>query len=126
LASGDIATVDELGIFTIVDRKKNMVISGGENIYCAEVERVCATMPGVRECIAYGVPDARLGERMVVSVVGEESDALNGDTVKAHCKQHLAIYKVPREVRFQSEPLPRNATAKVDRGKFLKSMRGEG
>ncbi len=126
LASGDIATVNELGIYTIVDRKKNMVISGGENIYCAEVERVCASFPGVRECIAYGMPDARLGERMVVMVVGNESEALNAEAIKAHCKAHLAIYKVPREVHFSSEALPRNATGKVDRGKFLKSVRGDG
>jgi long-chain acyl-CoA synthetase len=126
LASGDIATVNAEGIFTIVDRKKNMVISGGENIYCAEVERVCAGAPGVRECIAYGLPDPRLGERMVVTVVGEASADLTEETVKAHCKAHLAIYKVPREVHFRSDPLPRNATGKVDRGKFLKAMRGEG
>ena len=126
LASGDIATVNEQGIFTIVDRKKNMVNSGGENIYCAEVERVCANFPGVRECIAYGMPDPRLGERMVVMIVGEESEALNDEAIKAHCKLHLAIYKVPREVHFRSEALPRNATGKVDRGKFLKSVRREG
>ena len=71
LASGDVATVDEAGIFTIVDRKKNMVISGGENIYCAEVERVCGAMPGVRECIAYGLPDQRLGERLAVTLVAD-------------------------------------------------------
>ena len=100
-----------------------MIISGGENIYCAEVERVCATFPGVRECIAYGMPDARLGERMVVMVVGEEGETLNEEAIKAHCKLHLAIYKVPREVHFRSEALPRNATGKVDRGKFLKSVR---
>ena len=126
LASGDIATMNAAGIFTIVDRKKNMVISGGENIYCAEIERVCAGLPGVRECIAYGLPDPRLGERLAVSVVGEEGGALDAEAIKAHCKLHLAIYKVPREVRFQSEPLPRNATGKVDRGKFLKAVRGEG
>jgi acyl-CoA synthetase (AMP-forming)/AMP-acid ligase II len=124
LASGDVATVDAQGIYTIVDRKKNMVISGGENIYCAEVERVCAGVPGVRECIAYGVPDPRLGERMAVTLVSETG--IDPDVVKAHCKQHLAIYKVPREVHFRTEPLPRNATGKVDRGSFLKGVRGEG
>ena len=58
-------------------------------------------------------------------VVGEERSALCEEAVKAHCKQHLAIYKVPREGHFQSVPLPRNATGKVDRGKFLKSARGK-
>jgi acyl-CoA synthetase (AMP-forming)/AMP-acid ligase II len=123
LASGDIATVDGNGIYTIVDRKKNMVISGGENIYCAEVERVLAAMPGVREAIAYGRPDPRLGEVLVATlVVAAESD-LTEDAVKAHCRAHLAIYKVPRGVAFRTEPLPRTATGKVDRGNFLKKKR---
>ncbi len=123
LASGDIATVDENGIYTIVDRKKNMVISGGENIYCAEVERVLAAMPGVREAIAHGRPDARLGEVLVATLVIAPDAALTEDAVKAHCRAHLAIYKVPRGVAFRTEPLPRTATGKVDRGNFLKELR---
>lgn len=123
LASGDIAMMNELGIFTIVDRKKNMVISGGENIYCAEVERVVASMPGVRESIAYGLSDARLGERLVVTVIQDTGADLDAEAVKAHCRQRLAIYKVPREVVLTCEVLPRTASGKVDRGKFLKSLR---
>ena len=96
-----------------------MVISGGENIYCAEVERVLAAMPGVREAIAYGVPDARLGEILAATIVGEGDE----DAVKAHCRRHLALYKVPRQVTFRSEALPRTASGKVDRGKFLKAFR---
>jgi long-chain acyl-CoA synthetase len=124
LASGDIATVNELGIFTIVDRKKNMVISGGENIYCAEVERVVMSHPDVRDVIAWGRPDERLGERLAVTVVPEPGAEPAGDEIKDHCKQHLAIYKVPREVHFRNEPLPRTASGKVDRGKFLASRPG--
>jgi acyl-CoA synthetase (AMP-forming)/AMP-acid ligase II len=123
LASGDIATVDANGIFTIVDRKKNMVISGGENIYCAEVERVVGAMPGVREAIAYGLPDARLGERLAVTVVAEPGASPDADAVKAYARGRLAIYKVPREVAFRAEALPRTASGKVDRGKFLKALR---
>lgn len=126
LASGDIATVNEAGIYTIVDRKKNMVISGGENIYCAEVERVLAACPGVREAIAYGLPDARLGERLAATLVVGPDAGLDADAVKAHCREHLAIYKVPREVAFITETLPRTASGKVDRGTFLKRLRGEG
>jgi acyl-CoA synthetase (AMP-forming)/AMP-acid ligase II len=125
LASGDIATVDEQGIFTIVDRKKNMVISGGENIYCAEVERVLAAMPGVREAIAHGKPDGRLGEILVATLVTEPGTQLTEDAVKAHCRAHLAIYKVPRAVAFRTDPLPRTASGKVDRGKFLKEIRDQ-
>ncbi|MBW8754686.1 MAG: acyl--CoA ligase, partial [Sphingomonadales bacterium] len=123
LASGDIATVDENGIYTIVDRKKNMVISGGENIYCAEVERVVGDHPAVREVIAYGLPDARLGERLAVTAVLEPDAKVTEDEIKAHGKQRLALYKVPREVFLTRDALPRTASGKVDRGTFLKALR---
>ena len=122
LASGDVALVDAQGIFTIVDRKKNMVISGGENIYCAEVERVLADHPAVRDCIAYGLPDERLGERLLVWVVVTAGAGVGEDDIKAHCRAHLALYKVPRGVTLTTEPLPRTASGKVDRGKFLKQI----
>jgi long-chain acyl-CoA synthetase len=123
LASGDIATIDDAGIVTIVDRKKNMVISGGENIYCAEVERVLADHPAVRDCIAYGLLDERLGERLAAHVVVAEGTAVSEDDIKAHCRDHLAIYKVPRVVVIEHDPLPRTASGKVDRGKFLKQAK---
>jgi acyl-CoA synthetase (AMP-forming)/AMP-acid ligase II len=123
LASGDIATMDASGIFTIVDRKKNMVISGGENIYCAEVERVVGDHPAVREVLAYGLPDARLGERLAVTAVLEPGAEADGEEIKAFCKQRLAIYKVPREVMMTRDFLPRTASGKIDRGKFLKTVR---
>lgn len=123
LASGDIATVDDKGIFSIVDRKKNMVISGGENIYCAEVERVVGDHPAVREVIAYGRPDPRLGERLAVTAVVEPDAEASADEIKAFCKQRLAIYKVPRDVVLTRDALPRTASGKVDRGTFLKSLR---
>lgn len=123
LASGDIATVNEQGIFSIVDRKKNMVISAGENIYCAEIERVLGGMPGIRESIAFGLPDARLGERLAVTVVTDGTAPVSPDDVKAYCRLHLAIYKVPRDVFVRSEPLERTASGKVDRGKFLAAAR---
>ena len=124
LASGDIATVNAAGIYTIVDRKKNMVISGGENIYCAEVERVLAGFPGVREAIAYGLPDARMGERLAATLVVAPDAEQDADAIKAHCREHLAIYKVPREVAFITQALPRTASGKVDRGTFLKDIKG--
>ena len=123
LATGDIATVDANGIFTIVDRKKNMVISGGENIYCAEVERVLADHPAVRDSIAYGEPDERLGERLLAWVVVAPDALIGEDELKAHCRAHLAIYKVPRGVTIATEALPRTASGKVDRGTFLRQIR---
>jgi len=122
LATGDIATVDANGIFTIVDRKKNMVISGGENIYCAEVERVLADHPAVRDCIAYGEPDERLGERLLAWVVVAPDALIGEDELKAHCRAHLAIYKVPRGVTIANDALPRTASGKVDRGTFLRQI----
>ncbi len=124
LASGDVATMDAGGIVTIVDRKKNMVISGGENIYCAEVERVLADHPAVRDCIAYGLPDERLGERLAAHVVVAEGATVSEDDIKAHCRDHLAIYKVPRVVVLSHTPLPRTASGKVDRGTFLRQLHG--
>ncbi len=123
LASGDIATVNEAGIYTIVDRKKNMVISGGENIYCAEVERVLAQIPGVHEAIAHGRPDSRLGEILIATLVTAPETPVDEEAAKAFCRERLAIYKVPRAITFRTEPLPRTATGKVDRGSFLKSFR---
>jgi long-chain acyl-CoA synthetase len=125
LATGDIATVDENGIYTIVDRKKNMVISGGENIYCAEVERVVASHPAVREVIAYGLPDSRLGEIVAVDCVVDQGAEVDAEAIKAHAKAHLAIYKVPRVVNFRHEALPRTASGKVDRGTILRDARGD-
>jgi len=122
LATGDIATIGPDGLVTIVDRKKNMVISGGENIYCAEVERVLADHPDVLECLAYGRPDERLGERLVAQVVAAAGSSLTGAEVQAHCKARLAIYKVPREVAVTNTPLPRTASGKVDKGRFLKNL----
>jgi acyl-CoA synthetase (AMP-forming)/AMP-acid ligase II len=125
LATGDIATVDEDGIYIIVDRKKSMVISGGENIYCAEVERVVASHPAVREAIAYGLPDSRLGEIVAVDCVVAPGADVDADAIKAHAKAHLAIYKVPRVVNFRHEALPRTGSGKVDRGVILRELRGD-
>jgi acyl-CoA synthetase (AMP-forming)/AMP-acid ligase II len=118
-ATGDIGMVDERGLFTILDRKKNMVISGGENIYCAEVERVLFDHAAVREAIAFGLPDPRLGERLAITVVVEPEAGIGKDEILAYCRERLAIYKVPRVVELTSDPLPKTATGKIDRPAFL-------
>lgn len=115
LATGDVGYVDATGLFHIVDRKKNMIISGGENIYCAEIERVLATHPAVLECLSWGEPDARLGERLVAQVYCDPDMQVDAEAIQAHCRAHLAIYKVPREVRFADAPLPRTASGKIER-----------
>jgi acyl-CoA synthetase (AMP-forming)/AMP-acid ligase II len=115
LRTGDIGYVDDEDYVFIVDRKKDMVISGGENIYCAEVERVIGTMTGVGECAAFGIPDERLGELLVAVVVG---DGVTADAIIAETGEQLARYKAPGHVAFSSEPLPRNAVGKVDKNKL--------
>lgn len=123
LHTGDIGRFDADGILALVDRKKNMVICGGENIYCAEVERVLCDLPGAIEAIAYGEPDPRLGERLVSLVVLRPGAPGDEEAAKAHAKAHLAIYKVPRTIGFTHTPLPRTATGKVARAQFLDSVR---
>ncbi len=119
--SGDVGRFDETGLLHIVDRKKNMVISGGENIYCAEVERVLAEHPAVAEAIAFGEPDQRLGERLVAVAVLRAGAEAGEEELMAHCTARLARYKVPRAIGFMRDALPRNATGKVAKGDFLAS-----
>ncbi len=110
--TGDIGTVDDEGYVFIVDRKKDMVISGGENIYCAEVERALGEIDGVGECAAFGVPDERLGEMLVAIVKG---DNLSADHLTAQLGEKLARYKLPGRFGFAKQPLPRNDVGKVDK-----------
>jgi long-chain acyl-CoA synthetase len=113
LKTGDVGYVDAEGYVFIVDRVKDMVISGGENIYCAEVERVMGEMPGVGECAAFGIPDERLGELLVAVVKG---DGLSEAAVIDWVGERLARYKAPGRVVIVSEPLPRNDVGKVNKG----------
>jgi acyl-CoA synthetase (AMP-forming)/AMP-acid ligase II len=112
LRTGDVGLVDEEGYIFIVDRTKDMVISGGENIYCAEVERVLGELPGVRECAAFGIPDERLGELLVAVVVGAD---LAEDALIREVGDRLARYKAPARIAFAPEPLPRNAVGKIEK-----------
>jgi long-chain acyl-CoA synthetase len=112
LRTGDVGYIDEEGYIFIVDRVKDMVISGGENIYCAEVERVLGELPGIGECAAFGIPDERLGE-LLVAVVRAEN--LGEQQVKDWVGERLARYKAPGHVAFLSDPLPRNHVGKVDK-----------
>ena len=112
LRTGDVGYLDDEGYIFIVDRKKDMVISGGENIYCAEVERVIGELPQVAECAAFGIPDERLGELLVAVAVGEGLDeAAIVETVATQ----LARYKAPGRVAILDQPLPRNAVGKIDK-----------
>ena len=115
LHTGDVARIDEDGFIFIVDRKKDMVLRGGENIYCAEVESSIYRHNGVAECCVFGVPDDRLGEEVGVAVVAKPGEALSAEALREHCAAIMAKHKVPRYIWLLDEPLPRNAS-----GKFLK------
>jgi long-chain acyl-CoA synthetase len=114
LYSGDIGYLDEDGFLFVVDRKKEMIITGGYNVYPREIEEIAHGVDGIFEVAAIGVPDERLGERIVAFVVPLPGAGMSGQNFLDHCAAKLARYKVPREVRFV-EGLPRNATGKVDR-----------
>ena len=111
--TGDLGVCDEDGYISIVGRKKELIIRGGQNIYPREVEDVIARMAGVREVSVIGVPDSYMGERVKAIVVCTVGNTVTEETVKEFCSDHLAPYKVPRLVEFRDEPLPRNSTGKV-------------
>jgi fatty-acyl-CoA synthase len=120
LVTGDVAARDEEGYYRIVGRTKDMVISGGENVYPAEIENVLHEHPAVKEAAVVGVPDARWGEACLAFVVlaGEASD----EELLEHCRARLARYKVPKAVRFV-DSLPRNALDKVVKSELVEPAR---
>ena len=115
LRTGDVARIDEDGFVFIVDRAKDMVLRGGENVYCAEVETALFEHDAVAECAVFGVEDDRLGEEVGAAVVVTPGHEISGDALREHCAASLAKYKIPRYIWLLHESLPRNAS-----GKFLK------
>jgi long-chain acyl-CoA synthetase len=109
---GDMATADEEGFYHIVDRKKDMVISGGVNIYPREIENVIATVDGVREVAVVGLPDPEWGERLHAFIVPTAARPPSSDAIIAACRAHLAGHKIPRGISVVDE-LPRNAGGKI-------------
>lgn len=112
LHTGDAAWIDADGFYFIVDRWKDMYISGGENVYPAEVENVLHQLPAIAEAAVIGVPDERWGEVGRAIVVRKPDHDLTEDEIMAHCGRHLARFKLPRSFVF-IDALPRNATGKV-------------
>ena len=111
LRTGDIATMDEQGYFRIVDRKKDMILVSGFNVYPNEVEDVATGMPGVLECAAVGVPDPHSGEAVKLVVV-KEDQSITEQQVRDHCAQHLTGYKRPKVIEFRAE-LPKTMVGKI-------------
>ncbi len=117
LHSGDVAVRDEDGYYTIVDRWKDMFISGGENVYPAEVENVIYQLPQVAEAAVIGVPDETWGEVGRALVVLKPGQSVSAEAIMAHCRQHVGRYKVPKSVIFL-DVLPRNPAGKVVKGEL--------
>ena len=122
LYTGDIGYVDEDGFLFITDRKKDMIIRGGENIYCVEIENRLVEHPAIADAAVIGVPHPALGEEVKAVVQVEAGESLTEDEVKAWVAETLANFKVPAYVELTNDKLPRNAS-----GKLLKNvLRGEG
>ena len=123
LHSGDIALLDEDGFCTIVDRKKDMVNRGGENVYSVEVENVLAGCPGVFEVAVVGVPDAMMGEKVGAVVVPSPGADFDPAALVAYAGDRLADFKVPQYVAVRGEPLPRNPGGTVLKAKLREETR---
>ncbi|MCP5090024.1 MAG: acyl--CoA ligase [Gammaproteobacteria bacterium] len=116
--TGDVGYLDEKQRLYIVDRKTDMVISGGENIYCAEVERVLSQQTAILEAVTFGVPDDRLGEKLVAMVRLRHGESTDAAEIEGFLKEHLAAYKVPKIIAIVEDPLPRNPAGKIPKPKI--------
>ncbi|MBD0323653.1 MAG: AMP-binding protein, partial [Aldersonia sp.] len=121
--SGDLVKQDEEGFVWVVDRKKDMIISGGENIYCAEVENVLFGHPSIREAAVVGRPDGKWGEVPVGVVALDGADDLTIDELEPYLNENLARYKHPKDIVVVEE-LPRNASGKVLKHTLRKDFAG--
>jgi fatty-acyl-CoA synthase len=123
IRTGDAAVRDADGFYTLVDRWKDMYISGGENVYPAEIEAVLQELPGLAEAAVIGVPDERWGEVGAAFVVCSPSQAPTDEALLQHCRQRLAGYKVPRHIR-RVDTLPRTASGKLQKDSLRAIWRG--
>ncbi len=106
--TGDLAMWDEEGYVCFVDRKKDMIVTGGENVYSAEVENIIYRHPKIAEAAIIGLPDKQWGDRVTAVVVLKPNEEMTEQELKDFCREHLAGYKCPKEVKFLNEPLPKS------------------
>lgn len=117
LHTGDLGRLDEDGYLFISGRVKDLIITGGQNVHAAEVEAAILAFPGVADCAVIGLPDDLWGESVTAVVVPAAGATVDGEALKAFCRERLAGFKTPKRVLVQAEPLPRTPTGKVQ--KFL-------
>jgi long-chain acyl-CoA synthetase len=122
--TGDIATIDDDGFVFIVDRIKDMVLRGGENVYCSEVEAAIYELGGVAEAAVFGVPDDRLGEIVGAAIVLSPGTTMTEEELFSRLGEHLSKFKIPERVWFLSESLPRNANGKFVKRELKESLLG--
>ncbi|NMC95265.1 MAG: AMP-binding protein [Syntrophorhabdus sp.] len=123
LHTGDLAKMDEDGYIYLVDRKKDLVISGGENVYPVEVEEVIQKHPKVRDVAIIGTPDERLGEIVTAIIQPIHEGTLTAEEIKTFCDEHLPRYKRPRKIIFDA--IPRNPTGKIEKPKLREKYIGK-
>jgi long-chain acyl-CoA synthetase len=111
--TGDLGYMDALGYVFLVDRAKDMIVSGGENVYCTEVEEILYKHPAVLEAAVFGVPDAHWGEAVHAVVVPRPEQEVDAAALISFCRAHIAGYKIPKGIDFQHEPLPKSGPGKV-------------
>jgi long-chain acyl-CoA synthetase len=113
MCTGDAGTIDEDGFLYVADRVKDMIVTGGENVYSIEVERVLFMHPAVREAAVIGIPSAQWGESVHAVVVLKEGANATPEELTAHCRGLIGGYKIPRSYEFRAEPLPVTPVGKV-------------
>jgi acyl-CoA synthetase (AMP-forming)/AMP-acid ligase II len=111
--TGDIGRQDKDGYFYIVDRAKDMIVSGGENVYSGEVEAAIYEIPEVKEAAVFGIPDEKWGELVAAAIVLRPGTNLSAEELKQYCKTRIASYKVPRHIEFMTEELPKSGSGKI-------------
>lgn len=111
--TGDLGSIDAGGYVFLVDRAKDMIVSGGENVYTTEVENALASHPAVLELAVFGIPDDRWGEAVHAEVVLKAGTAATEEELIAHCRQSIGGFKVPRSIALRSEPLPKSGAGKI-------------
>lgn len=120
--TGDIVTADEEGFLYVKDRKKDMVIRGGENVYCGEVEEAIGRLPHVVECAVFGLPDRVMGETVAAAVTVRAGAPVTEAEVREHLTTCLPAFKVPERIQIRRRPLPRNAAGKVIKRELRAAM----
>lgn len=115
LHTGDVGYIDERGFVFLVDRLKDMIITGGENVYSREVEEAIYSYPGVAQCAVIGIPDPRWGEAVHAIVAASNGAAIDAEALMAHCRARIAGYKCPRSIDVRPDPLPLNGANKINK-----------